>query len=37
METNEPHLPLLVARWSHLSGCFRIFAPNIWGVAGTYE
>ena len=27
----------LVARWSHLSGRFWLFAPKFWEVAGTYE
>ena len=28
---------LLVARSSHLSGCFWLFAPKFWEVVGTYE
>ena len=28
---------VLVALWSHLSGCFRLFAPKFWEVVKTYE
>ena len=28
---------LLVARQSHLSGCFLLFAPKYWEVEGTYK
>ena len=28
---------LLVARWSHLSGYFWLFAPKFWEVVGTYK
>ena len=27
----------LVTRLSRLSGCFWLFAPNFWDVAGTYK
>ena len=28
---------LLMARQSHLSGCFWLFTPKFWEMAGTYE